>query len=82
MHVTLRSRYYEVDLLNRVLARDGAKQVIEGPDQLRQELTHVLNVLRGVEKPIIDITDGIRALAVINGIITGSSTIDLDTILM
>ncbi len=61
IHVALRNRYYEADLLNRVLVRDGVRHVVEGPDQLRQELVHVMNVLRGgVEKPIIDITDGIR----------------------
>ncbi|WP_054855402.1 Gfo/Idh/MocA family oxidoreductase [Vulcanisaeta sp. JCM 16161] len=43
IHMTLRNRYYEADLLNRVLIRDGTKHVIEGPDQLRQELIHVIN---------------------------------------
>ncbi len=82
IHVTLRNRYYEADLLNRVLIRDGTRHVVEGPDQLRQELIHVLNVLRGgVERPIIDITDGIRALAVVNGILTNSPIIDLGELL-
>lgn len=81
MHVTLRDRYYEADLLNRVLIRDGVRHVVEGPDQLRQELMHVINVLRGIERPYIDITDGIRALAVVNGILSNSPTIDLDELL-
>ncbi len=83
IHVTLRNRYYEADLLNRVLIRDGTRHVVEGgPDQLRQELIHVLNVLRGgVERPIIDITDGIKALAVVNGILTNSPIIDLGELL-
>ncbi|ADY01841.1 oxidoreductase domain protein [Vulcanisaeta moutnovskia 768-28] len=82
MHVTLRNRYYEADLLNKVLIRNGTKHMIESTDQLRQELMHVINVLRGIERPIIDITDGIRALAIIDGILMNKSIIDLDELLM
>jgi predicted dehydrogenase len=82
MHVTLRNRYYEADLLNKVLIRNGTKHMIESTDQLRQELMHVINVLRGIERPIIDITDGIRALAIIDGILMNKSIIDLNELLM
>ena len=81
IQVTLRDRYYDADLLNKALIRDGVKHVVEGPDQLRQELMHVINALRGVEKPVIDIVDGIKALAVVNGILTNNPVIDLGELL-
>ncbi|GAB6943531.1 Gfo/Idh/MocA family protein [Vulcanisaeta sp. JCM 14467] len=81
IQVTLRNRYYDADLLNKVLIRDGVRHVVEGPDQLRQELMHVINALRGVEKPIIDMADGIKALAVVNGILMNNPVIDLSELL-
>ena len=81
IHVALKNRYYDADLLNKVLVRDGIKHMVEGPDQLRQELIHVINALRGVERPLVDIIDGIRALAVVNGILTNNSVIDLGGLL-
>ena len=81
IQVTLKNKYYDADLLNKVLIRDGTRHVVEGPDQLRQELIHVINVLRGVEKPLIDVVDGIKALAVINGILTNNPVIDLGRLL-
>ncbi len=79
--VMLRDRYYEADLLNKALVRNGERLAVEIADQLVQELTHVIRVLRGVEKPIIDIEDGIRALAVVEGIISGREEVDLDKVL-
>ena len=81
IQVTLKNKYYDADLLNKVLIRDGTKHVVKGPDQLRQELIHVINVLRGVEKPLIDVVDGIKALAVVNGILTNNPVIDLGRLL-
>ncbi|MGC8543831.1 MAG: hypothetical protein ACP5NQ_07790 [Vulcanisaeta sp.] len=77
----MKDRYYDTDLLNKFLYRNGTKHIIEGEDQLRRELIHVINALRGVERPIIDIADGIRALAVINAILTDQQIINLNEVL-
>jgi len=79
--ILMKDRYYDTDLLNKFLYRNGTKHIIEGEDQLRRELVHVINALRGVERPIIDIADGIRALAVINAILTDQQIINLNEIL-
>ncbi|BDR92169.1 Gfo/Idh/MocA family protein [Vulcanisaeta souniana] len=81
MILTLRNRHYEVDLLNKSLIRDGSRHMIEGMDQLRQELTHALNVIRGIEEPVIDIINAIRTLAIVEGIISNKSVINLGELL-
>lgn len=79
--VLLKDRYYEADLLNKVLMRNGVKHTVESVDQLSQELMHAIGVIRGVEKPIIGIEEGIKALAVVEGIIAGEERIDLGKVL-
>ncbi|MFB6470887.1 MAG: Gfo/Idh/MocA family protein [Vulcanisaeta sp. AZ3] len=74
-------KYYDVDLFNKVLFRDGVKHVIGGVDQLRQELIHAINVVRGIEKPMIDIIDGIKALAIIEGVLRNQQSIDVNNVL-
>ncbi len=81
MILTLRNKYYEVDLLNKSLIHNGTRHMIEGIDQLRQELTHALNVIRGIENPIIDITNAIKTLAIVEGMISSKSTINLGELL-
>lgn len=72
---------YEADLLNNYIIHGTGKSQVHGMEPLRRELIHAIKVVKGIEKPIVSIEDGIRALAVVEGIIKGEKTVELGSML-
>ncbi|WP_069806461.1 Gfo/Idh/MocA family protein [Vulcanisaeta thermophila] len=72
--------YYEADLLNNYMVHGESRSKVQGMEPLKRELLHAIKVVKGIEKPIVGIEEGIRALAVIDGIMRGVRKIELNAL--